>query len=372
MINILVTGSKGFIGSNLVAVLARDDELNVFEYDIDNTNTELQEALLKVDIIYHLAGVNRPREDSEFVEVNAGLTREICDFLIENERSPKIVLSSSIQADKDNPYGASKKAAEEVLKNYHKNSGAEVAIYRLPNAFGKWSKPNYNTVVATFCDKIARNLPIQISNPSNELQLVYIDDIVRAFRSELKNGVDKGFKFVEVNPVHSITLGELAEMIQSFRSSRETLIAPEMGDELIRCMYATYLSFLPQDEFSYQLPINTDDRGSLAEFIKSPHMGQMFVSRTKPGVTRGNHYHHTKVEKFLVLEGKGVIRFRNINGDDVLRYEVDGEDYRVVDIPPGYTHSIENVGSGTMVVLFWAGEIYDKENPDTVFLAVKS
>ena len=371
MKKVLVTGSAGFIGLNLVSALSRNSDLIVFQYDLSNPKEELYNALNEIDLIFHLAGVNRPQHETEFATGNVDLTQMICEFVQKIGRSPKIVLSSSTQADLDNPYGASKKAAEEVLKRYHDTTGADVAVYRLPGVFGKWSRPNYNTVIATFCNNIARDLPIQISDETNELHLVYIDDVVRDFQSELiLEQTQNSFRFAEMKPVYSITLGKLDETIRSFRESRDTLMLPEMSDRFTACLYATYLSFLPKDGFSYQLPINEDDRGALAEFIKSPGMGQIFVSRTKPGITRGNHYHHTKVEKFLVLEGEGIIRFRKINSDEILNYPVNGREFKVVDIPPGFTHSIENVGVTEMIVLFWAGEIYDQSKPDTEFLSV--
>ncbi len=368
---ILVTGSKGFIGLNLLSVLQRMEDVTVFQFDIDNTKDDLQEALRECEVIFHLAGVNRPKDVSEFAEVNAGLTGDICDSLRKMRRTPRIILSSSTQTELDNPYGASKKAAEEVLKQFHRDTGADVVVYRLPGVFGKWSRPNYNTVVATFCHNIARDLPIQISDQNHILQLVYIDDVVQAFCSEINpERIENVFRFADVSPVFSITLGKLTEMTKSFRDSRKTLLLPALEDGFTRRLYATYLSFLPSNEFSYNLLKREDQRGVLAEFVKSPAMGQIFVSRTKPGITRGDHYHHTKCEKFLILEGEGIIRFRKIDGDEILSYPVNGKELKVLDIPPGYTHSIENVGNSEMIVLFWASEMYDSTKPDTDYLPV--
>lgn len=368
---VLVTGASGFIGLNLVAALRRLKGVTIYEYDIDNTEKELWGFLGESDVVFHLAGVNRPADESNFATVNIGLTHTICEYLRKMKRTPRIILSSSIQAEYNNPYGTSKKAAEDVLRLYNEDTGADVVIYRLANVFGKWSRPNYNTVVATYCYNIARDLPIQVSNESQELRLVYIDDVVRAYLTELRNEHSQdSYRFGKVEPVYLVRLGRLAELIESFRKSRDTLMLPNMDDGLTSRLYATYLSFLPTDEFSYGLQTKEDERGALAEFIKSPGFGQIFVSRTKRGVIRGNHYHHTKVEKFLVLGGKGIIRFRNILGDAVLSYPIDGREFKVVDIPPGYTHSIENIGDTEMVVLFWASEIYDSDNPDTEFLPV--
>ncbi|MCL0038093.1 NAD-dependent epimerase/dehydratase family protein [Thermodesulfovibrionales bacterium] len=364
MKKVLVTGSKGFIGKNLCAVLRRREDVELYEYDIDKKQAELNVALQQVDFVIHLAGVNRPEDPKEFETGNAGPLKEICSKLQEFGRAPKIVLSSSIQAELDNPYGISKRRAEEVLKRFAENTGAECVVYRFKNLFGKWCRPNYNSVTATFCHNIANGLPIQISDPAHEIELTYIDDVVEAFIAELES-VSPGFRFAQPLLSKRISLGELAEKIKSFRKIRTSLNLPNFEDSFERALYGTYLSYLNNQEFEYGLDIKADQRGSLAEFLKSPSMGQIFVSRTKPGITRGDHYHHTKTEKFLVLQGKAVIRFRHIYSDQVLKYRVRGEDYRVLDIPPGYTHSIENVGQDELVTLFWASEMFDPEKPDT-------
>ena len=370
MKRILVTGSNGFIGKNLIVTLKRNTELEVLEFDLGQLHSELEEMLNCADVVYHLAGVNRPEREEEFNEVNAGLTGDICSILIKNERTPKIVFSSSIQVERNNPYGNSKLAGEEVLKHFHEKTKSEVVIFRLNNVFGKWCRPNYNSVVATFCHNIARNLPITISNPKNEVPLVYIDDVVNAFVAELDRTPQNIIRYESVKPDYRVSLEYLVQTLNEFKDSRQNLHLARMDDEFVAKLYATYLSYLPEDDFGYNLGPKYDDRGSLAEFIKSPSFGQMFVSRTKPGITRGNHYHHTKVEKFFVVDGKGVIRFRSIIGNEVFEYPVDGKDFRVVDIPPGYTHSIENVGNSDMIVLFWASEIFDPERADTYFLPV--
>ena len=364
MKKVLVTGSNGFIGKNLCAVLRRCEDVELYEYDIDKKQAELNIALQQVDFIIHLAGANRPEDPKEFETGNAGSLKEICSKIQELGRAPKIVLSSSIQAELDNPYGISKRHAEEALQRFAENTSAECVIYRFKNLFGKWCRPDYNSVTATFCHNIANGLPIQISDPAYEIELTYIDDVVEAFIAELES-VLPGFRFAKPLSSKRISLGELAEEIKSFREMRTKLNLPDFRDAFERALYGTYLSYLNDKEFEYGLDIKADQRGSLAEFLKSPSMGQIFVSRTKPGITRGNHYHHTKTEKFLVLQGKAVIRFRQINSDRVLEYRVRGEDYRVLDIPPGYTHSIENVGKDELVTLFWANEMFDPEKPDT-------
>jgi len=364
MNKVLVTGSKGFVGRNLCAVLRRREDVKLYEYDLDKKPVELDVALQQVDFIIHLAGVNRPEKPDEFETGNTGLTKEICDKLQKLGRTPKIVLSSSIQAELDNPYGVSKRHAEEALQRFAENTGAECVVYRFKNLFGKWCRPDYNSVTATFCHNIANGLPIQISDPAHEIDLTYVDDVVEAFISELEL-VSPGFRFAEPLSSRRVTLGELAEKIKSFREMRISLNLPDFREAFERALYGTYLSYLNNHEFEYSLDIKADQRGSLAEFLKSPPMGQIFVSHTKPGVTRGNHYHHTKTEKFLVLKGTAVIRFRHIDSNEVLEYRVWGEDCRVVDIPPGYTHSIENVGQDVLVTLFWASEMFDPEKPDT-------
>ncbi|MBW2607830.1 MAG: NAD-dependent epimerase/dehydratase family protein [Deltaproteobacteria bacterium] len=363
---ILVTGARGFVGRNLCAVLSRREDIELYEYDVNNKPEDLDSALGKVDHIIHLAGVNRPKNPDEFETGNTGSLKEICSKLQELGRTPKIVLSSSIQANLDNPYGVSKRRAEEALQRFAENAGAECVVYRFKNLFGKWCRPNYNSVTATFCHNIANGLPIHISDPEKEIEMTYIDDVVAAFIAELEPGLP-GFRFAQPLPSRKITLGKLAEKIRSYREIRMRLNLPDFRDAFEKALYGTYLSYLNNQEFEYGLNIKVDERGSLAEFLKSSSMGQIFVSRTKPGITRGDHFHHTKTEKFLVLQGTAIIRFRHINSDQVLEYRVRGEDYRVLDIPPGYTHSIKNVGQDELVTLFWASEMFDPEKPDTYF-----
>ena len=367
---VLVTGSSGFIGKNLCIRLEGRPGTFVLRFDLGNTRQELEAALAQADLVYHLAGVNRPEDEEDFTTGNVGFTAEVCDHLLALGRAVPLVLSSSIQAGLDNPYGVSKRRAEGVVKRYAQQSGAHCAIYRLKNVFGKWCRPNYNSVVATFCHNVARDLPITISDPANEVDLVYIDDVVRCFLGEIEAGEPGGVYYREVSPSYRVTLGRLAGLIRSFWEIRETLHLPDLGDEFIRKLHSTYLSYLEPDDFAYHLDKRCDPRGCLAEFVKSPASGQIFLSRTAPGITRGDHYHHTKTEKFLVLAGEAVIRFRQIENGDVLEYRVRGEDFCVVDIPPGYTHSIENVGPGELLTLFWASEIFDPDRPDTRALPV--
>jgi len=372
---VLVTGYKGFIGRNLVSHLQRQDDIRILGYDIDSTQDELFTYLDEADFVYHLAGVNRPKRTEEFFEGNTDLTRLICNRLARRPSPPPILFSSSIQAELDNPYGRSKRLAEEVLVQYAREFGGISIIYRLTNVFGKWSRPNYNTVVATFCYNISHDLPIIISDPNKEIRLIHIDDVVKAFIAELRNldstintSADRVI-WRKVSPEYPITLGRLAEIIRSFRAMRDSLYTPDFSDPFIRKLYGMYLTYLDEDDLAYNLQKRCDDRGCLAEFMKSVHFGQIFVSRTKPGAIRGNHYHHSKAEKFLVLDGEAIIRFRPIFGDSeqVIEYRVTGDDFRVLDIPPGYTHSIENIGDRDVITLFWADEVFDPENPDTYY-----
>jgi UDP-2-acetamido-2,6-beta-L-arabino-hexul-4-ose reductase len=367
---ILVTGADGFIGRNLIASLERQDGVHVLQYDLGNTPAELEAGLAQADIIFHLAGVNRPQRESEFQTGNADFTAHVCGRLQALGRAVPIVLSSSIQVNYDNPYGASKGKAEESVKLYVQQAGARAAIFRLKNVFGKWCRPNYNSVVATFCHNIAHDLPITISDPELELDLIYIDDVVKQFLSEIHSVDSPGVTYREISPVYEVQLGRLAYLVQSFREMRANLVIPAFDDDFTRKLYGTYLTYLEPDDFAYGLNKKSDSRGRLAEFVKSPPFGQIFVSRTHPGITRGNHFHHTKAEKFLVVEGDAIIRFRHIGGGDVIEYQVKGDDFRVVDIPPGYTHSIENIGPGELVTLFWASEMFDPNRPDTGELIV--
>ena len=366
--NVLVTGARGFIGRNLIAHLHARDGCAVTQFDLDNSLDDLRVGLQTADVVYHLAGVNRPQVPEEFEIGNAELTRDLCEILRGLGRTPAIVMSSSIQAALDNPYGVSKRHAEDSLREFAARSGARICIYRLKNVFGKWCRPNYNSVVATFCQNIANDLPVQISDPDRELDLVYVDDVVKAFLAELPLH-SKSDSQSDI-PSFNLTLGDLARRIQSFHNMRHNLFTPDFALRFNQQLYATYLSYVPDEARLQSLETKADQRGCLAEFIKSGHFGQIFVSRTNPGVTRGNHYHHTKTEKFIVVEGTGVVRMRHIDSLETVEYRVSGAAFQVIDIPPGFTHSIENVGPVDMVTLFWASEVFDPDRPDTYFLPV--
>ena len=320
--------------------------------------------------MFHLAGVNRPKEKSEFMEGNFGFTSDLLASLKKYINTCPVMTSSSIQAELNNPYGESKKAGEDLLFGYGKDTGAKVLVYRFPNVFGKWCRPNYNSAVATFCHNISHDLPIQVNDPSVEMNLVYIDDVVSELINSLEGNENRVEEFCKVPVVHTISLGEIVDLITSFKRSREDKSIPNVADAFTKKLYSTYLSYLPENHFSYDLKMNVDQRGSFTEFIKTPERGQVSVNISKPRITKGNHWHHTKNEKFLVVSGKGVIRFRKIDSDEVLEYFVSGDKMEVVDIPTGYTHNIENLGDTDMVTIMWANESFDPEKPDTYYLEV--
>lgn len=367
---ILVTGAKGFVGKNLIAELKNKGYIDIYEFDQDTKKSLLDEYVRECEFIFHLAGVNRPKNEKEFMEGNFGFTYELLELLKKHNNKAPVLITSSIQAERDNPYGISKKAAEDLLFAYGKETGVKVLVYRLPNLFGKWCRPNYNSVVATFCHNIARNLDIQVNAPDAELTLCYIDDVLVELVAALERKETRAGKFCIVPVTYKITLGGLADKLYSFRKNRETLIMPSLESNFDRALYGTFLSYLAEDNFSYKLKKNVDDRGWLAEFIKSESMGQIFISKTKPGIARGNHWHHTKVEKFLVIQGEAVIKFRKISSDEVIEYKVNGETPEVVDIPIGYAHSIVNIGEKDVITLFWASEIFNLDKPDTYYLEV--
>ena len=352
------------MGRHVVEALLRRPGTSVVGVDVGASAEDQHEALLSADAVIHLAGVNRPQSLDEFQSGNAGLTGDICRTLADADRKPLVVFTSSVQATFDNPYGRSKLGAEEALKLWAGQTGAPAVVFRLPNVFGKWSRPFYNSAVATFCHQAAHGLPLSVNDPDADLNLVYIDDVVAALLRCLDEP-PTGFEYRAVAPVFRTTVGEVAGRIESFPRSRDTLMVPEFSDPLVSRLYATYLSHLEGSDLAYSLRASADARGSLAEFLKQRGFGQLFVSRTVPGVTRGNHYHHTKAEKFLVVEGEAVIRFRDVRGGPLIEHRVNGSMFRVLDIPPGLSHSIENVGRGELVTLFWADEVFDPDHPDT-------
>jgi UDP-2-acetamido-2,6-beta-L-arabino-hexul-4-ose reductase len=366
---ILITGSKGFIGKNLVTELLNRKVGEILEFDKGNSLGELETFVSTCDFVFHLAGVNRPQNENEFVSGNVNLTNTLCSYLKKHNSRAPIIFSSSVQSTLDNNYGRSKLAAENILISYSAETGIPVTVYRLPNVFGKWCRPSYNSVIATFCHNIAHDQPIRINDPDTQLYQIYIDDVVNEFISKSETIVNNtGAELItEINPVYPVTLGNVASLIRSFRENRIKLEVPDLSDPFTKKLYATYLSYLPEKEFSYPLKMKVDNRGSFTEFIRTNNRGQVSVNISKPGTVKGNHWHHTKNEKFLVVSGTGVIRFRRIGTSEVIEYHVGGEKMEVVDIPTGYTHNIENLGTIDMVTIMWASEAFDDAKPDTWF-----
>lgn len=367
---ILVTGAKGFIGKNLITELKNQKYTDIYEYDMDSTLEDLDRYSKDCDFVFHLAGVNRPKDQKEFLEGNFGFTSVLLDNLKKYNNKAPIMLASSIQAVLDNPYGISKKAGEDLLFGYGNETGVKVLIYRFPNVFGKWCRPNYNSAVATFSYNIANDLPITVNDRNVVMNLIYIDDLVKELIQALKGNENKKDNFCYVEPVHTVKLGEIVDLLYSFKESRNDRSIPNTADPFTKKLYANYVSYLPKDKFSYDLKMNIDHRGSFTEFLKTPDRGQVSINISKPGIVKGNHWHHTKNEKFLVVSGSGVIRFRKIDETEVLEYYVSGDKLQVVDIPPGYTHNIENLGNTDMVTVMWANEKFDPERPDTIFVEV--
>ena len=371
---ILITGAGGFVGRNLVATLHAMGCKDLLLFEKDDTVETLADYCRKAAFVVHLAGINRPKDPSEFYSGNAGLTDTMLHLLAENGNPAPVLVTSSIQAALDNDYGKSKKQAEDAIFAHSRTTGAPVYVFRMEGVFGKWCRPNYNSVVATFCHNIARGLPIEVRDPAYELPLVYIDDVVTCILDAMQHAsVQKDEEgYCRIHPVHRVTLGHLAELIQGFAAARQgSLAVPYLAEgSFEKKLYSTYLSYLPTDQFAYDLNMHCDDRGSFTEMLRTPERGQVSVNISKPGIIKGNHWHHTKNEKFLVVQGEGVIRFRRIDCDEVIEYHVSGQKLQVVDIPCGYTHNIENVGREDMVTLMWANECFDPDHPDTFYLPV--
>lgn len=365
--NILVTGAGGFIGKNLIEQLKTIESTEIFQYDIDTDEALLDEYTMKCDFVFHLAGVNRPKTEDEFMKGNCDFTRTLLESLKKNANKSPIVVSSSIQAELDNPYGVSKRAGEDAVFEYGKSEGVNVYVYRFPNVFGKWCRPNYNSAVATFCHNIARGLPITVNDPSVMMHLVYIDDVCDEFLCALngKAHVKDGYGYVPV--VHDILLGDIPKMLYRFADSRTTLMLPDFSEGFEKKLYSTYLSYLPEDSFMYPLTMHVDNRGSFTEFLKTDERGQVSVNISHPGIVKGNHWHNTKNEKFMVVSGEGLIRLRKVGTSEVIEYRVSGNKLEVVDIPCGYTHSIANVGQEDMATVMWVNEVFNPDHPDTYY-----
>lgn len=378
--NVLVTGAHGFVGRNLVSQLhniqngkaknyaVSGETLAVFEYDVDSDPAELEIYCRQADFVFNLAGVNRPKERTEFMEGNFGFASTLLDTLKKYNNTCPVMISSSIQAVLDNPYGESKRAGEQLLFDYGRETGARVLVYRFPNVFGKWCRPNYNSAVATFCHNIAHNLPIQVNDPKTIMNLVYIDDVVDELIAALSGQEHRKGNYCEVPVVHTITLGGIVELLKGFKDMHANLGVPDLGDAFTKKLYSTYLSYLPRDAFAYPLRMNVDERGSFTEIIRTPDRGQFSVNISRPGVTKGQHWHHTKNEKFAVVKGHGLIQLRKIGSGEVIEFEVSGDRIEVVEMIPGYTHNIINLSeTEDLVTLMWCNECFDPDKPDTYF-----
>ena len=367
---ILLTGAGGFLGKNFLWAAREAGDIEILGYHHEMGEAALERMCLDCDVVVHLAGVNRPETEQGFVDGTVSFINKLVDFLEERSTPCPVIFSSSTQAERDNAYGRSKRGAERILRSYADERGTSAMIYRLPNVFGKWSRPEYNSVVATFCHHIARGLPIRVDDPAAELQLVYVDDVVAAFLRSIHGKGERAGEFYEVAPIYSCTVGKLADLVRNFRDDRKTLGLPTLGDAFVQKLYSTYLSFLPTDGFSYPLLSHTDVRGAFTEFLRTDGQGQISVNLSYPHVVKGGHWHQSKHEKFLVVAGTGVIRLRKVGSEDIVTYFVSDEKLEVVEIPPGYTHEIENTGETDMVTLMWVNENFDPEHPDTYRMEV--
>jgi len=361
---VLVTGANGFIGKNLTVHL-QEQGVEFIQFTRGMALSDLQPMLGNIDFVFHLAGVNRPQNISEFSEGNAELTAQLCSLIRASGRRIPVLYTSSIQAGADNPYGASKLAAEESLIALEQDTGSPVYLYRLPNVFGKWSKPGYNSAVATFCYNIANDLPVQINDAAAVINLVYIDDVIQSFLHILQ-APPAGVLRPEVSPGYKITVGGLVEQIRAFRTARDSMVTEPVGAGLTRALYSTYLSFLRPGQFTYPLTAHADARGRFVEMLKTRDSGQFSFFTAHPGITRGGHYHHTKNEKFLVIQGKARFGFRHIVTGETYELFTDGGKPEVVETVPGWTHDITNTGDNELIVMLWANEVFDRNFPDTI------
>lgn len=361
---ILITGSNGFIARNMAIRLKEAGYSDILNVDRNTTLSELTVSIGQADFILHLAGVNRPKNELEFTEGNANFTKKIVDTLIKLGKATPIMLSSSIQANLNNAYGKSKALAEDLVKSYSEKSGAPYYIYQLPNVFGKWCRPNYNSFIATFCYNIANGKDIVVSDPDKKVNLVYIDDVCDNILELIANPAEPGYR--TISPIYSVSIGEVATLLYKFKESRHNLITENVGEGFIRALYSTWLSYFSPEQFSYNVPSYVDTRGTFCEMLKTKSAGQFSYFTAHPGVTRGGHYHHTKNEKFLVMSGSALFKFRNIITDEYFELKVDSSDFKIVETIPGWSHDITNCGDSELVVMLWANEIFDREKTDTI------
>ena len=366
---VLITGANGFVAKNLTQYLLEKENIEILKLFRDSSEQELEQLVKSADWIVHLAGVNRPQTDAEFLEGNVSLTEKICNILSRLNKKTPIILSSSIQAEASNIYGQSKLGAEQVILKLNQENANPIYISRFVNIFGKWSRPNYNSAVATFCYNIANDLPIQVNDENALIRLVYVDDVVDTIWDILNNKYPENKTF-EVQPEYQITVGKLAEVINGFKRSRESLITDHVGTGLVRALYSTYLSFLSPIQFDYAIPKYGDNRGIFVEMLKTPDTGQFSYFTAHPGITRGGHYHHTKTEKFLVMKGHALFKFKHVITGEFYELKTSGEEPRIVETVPGWTHDITNIGDEEMLVMLWANEIFDRSKPDTYAMSL--
>lgn len=367
---VLVTGSSGFIAKNLIAHLDRHVGVEVVTCSHTDSTAELSSRVSSVDFVFHLAGVNRPETSDEFISGNLGFTERLCEALSESYKSPPVIFSSSIQVERDNEYGASKKYAEERLIKFQQEHGLPVYICRLPNVFGKWARPNYNSVVATFCYNIARGKPIRVDDPETVLRLTYIDDLIEYFVQLLKKKDHSGCNIIENFSEYEIKVGDLASQLYEFADSRHNLTTAAVGSGFLRALFATFLSYFPSDKFNYDIPVHGDARGIFVEMLKTSDSGQFSFFSARPGITRGGHFHHTKTEKFLVIKGSALFRFKHILTGELCEIYVNADKSEIVETIPGWAHDITNIGDEELMVLLWANEVFDTEKPDTFSLSL--
>ena len=362
---VLITGAKGFLGKNLVSNLKLNRDITIYEYDRDNTLDDLDYYTSNCDFVFHLAGVNRPKDNSEFMEGNFGFTNTLLDYLKKNNNKSPIMISSSIQAKLDNDYGKSKKAGEELLFKYGKDNNVDVFVYRFPNLFGKWCRPNYNSAVATFCNNIANDLPIQVNDEKTELTLAYVDDVCEELINCMNNKQTTDGIYCKVPIEYKKTLGEITKLLYSFKNNEKGIMVPSTGDEFTKKLYATYISYVPLKKMVVDLEEHKDERGVFCELVRTKEAGQVSISTTNPDIVRGGHYHNTKMERFIVVKGKAKIKFEHVITHETYEFEVSEDKLQYVTIPVGYQHSINNIGDKELVLIIWANELFDKEKPDT-------
>ncbi|WP_296990576.1 UDP-2-acetamido-2,6-beta-L-arabino-hexul-4-ose reductase [Thalassospira sp. UBA1131] len=366
---VLVTGANGFIGKNLLLHCQEKDGIDVVPFTREHRVNDLPMLLEGVDWVIHLAGINRPQKTEEFVTGNIGLTRQLCAAIKASYRQVPVVYTSSIQAESDNDYGSSKRSAEDALLALRQDTGNPVFIYRLPNVFGKWARPNYNSAVATFCHNISRDLPVHIHDPLSNIRLVYVDDVVNSFMALLAGDETDTSRsdnaYVDVTPEYQISVGELIDQIRRFKASRDSLITEPVGKGFVRALYSTYVSYLPPERFTYPVQQHQDARGVFVEMLKTRDAGQFSFFTAHPGITRGGHYHHSKTEKFLVIKGNACFRFRHMLTGECYELHTSGEQSEIVETVPGWTHDVTNVGEDELICMLWANEVFDRDKPDT-------